>query len=122
MNITQRTSPTNGHIRRLCTEHWLDGDGQGELQATWNVWKTGNNWGAPGASSTAPCGPGTSGGDYATALEVAYTPPGGTGPFTFTGLTALCQDAVSQRGGVAQAPDQPGPGEYPEQRHQVRQQ
>jgi hypothetical protein len=96
VNVTQRTSPTPGHIRRLCGEHWLDGDGQGELQATWNAWKTGSSWGSPGASSTASC---SAGGDYTTAGEVAYTPPGGTGPFTFPALTALCQDAVAQRGG-----------------------
>jgi hypothetical protein len=96
VNVTQRTNPTLGHIRRLCAQHWLDGDGQGENQATWNVWRTGSNWGSAGAASTASC---TSGGDYTTAGEVAYTPPGGTGLFTFPDVTALCQDAISQQGG-----------------------
>jgi hypothetical protein len=96
MNVTQRTNPTPGHVRRLCGEHWLDGDGQGEAQATWNVWQTGTGWGAAGAASAADC---ASGGDYTTTGEVAYTPPAGTGPFTFPELKALCQDAVALRGG-----------------------
>jgi hypothetical protein len=96
INVTQRTNPTPGHIRRLCGEHWLDGNAQGESQATWNVWKTGFSWGTPGAGSTAPC---ASGGDYTTTDEVAYTPPGGTGLFTFPDIATLCQDAIAQRGG-----------------------
>ena len=96
VNVTQRTSPTAGHVRRLCGEHWLDGDGQSEAQATWTVWKSATNWGVAGAGSTASCG---AGGDYTTTDEVAYTPPAGTGLFTFTGVTALCQDAVSLRSG-----------------------
>jgi hypothetical protein len=96
VNVTQRTNPTAGHVRRLCGEHWLDGDGQSEAQATWNVWKSATNWTVAGAASTASCG---AGGDYTTTGEVAYTPPGGTGLFSFTGLQALCQDAISQRGG-----------------------
>jgi hypothetical protein len=96
VNVTQRTKPTAGHIRRLCGEHWLDGDGQSEAQATWSVWKTGSTWMAGGMGSAAAC---AAGGDYTTDGEVAYTPPGGTGPFTFPDLTALCQDAVATRGG-----------------------
>ena len=94
VNVTQRTSPTAGRIRRLCSEHWLDGDGQSEAQATWNAWKTGFNWGSPGAA-TAGC----AGGDYDPTGEVTYTPPAGTGLFTFPSLTALCQDAVASRTG-----------------------
>src|SRR5262249_30524410 len=94
--VLQRTSPTAGHIRRLCGEHWLDGDGQGEAQATWSAWKTGSAWGAAGAASAADC---ALGGDYTTAGEVAYGPPAGPGPLTFPDLTALCQDAVAARGG-----------------------
>jgi len=30
---------------------------------------------------------------------VAYTPPAGSGRFTFPNLAALCQDALSQRSG-----------------------
>jgi hypothetical protein len=96
VNVTQRTSPTAGHLRRLCAEHWLDGDGQGEAQATWSQWRSGQPWGAAGASSTAAC---AAGGDYTTAGEVAYPPPPGTGPFTFPALTPLCQDALANRGG-----------------------
>jgi hypothetical protein len=96
VNVTQRTSPTPGHVRRLCGEHWLDGDGQGEAQATWAQWRSGQVWGGAGASSTAAC---AAGGDYTTAGEIAYTPPAGTGPFTFPDLSALCQDAIAQRGG-----------------------
>jgi hypothetical protein len=97
VNVTQRTSPTAGHIRRVCTEHWLDGNGLGEAQATWDAWQTGFNWGTAGAASTSPC---ISGGDYDPTGEVAYTPPAGTGLFTFPSLTALCQDAVSSRSGL----------------------
>jgi hypothetical protein len=93
VNVTQRTSPTPGHVRRLCGDHWLDGDGQSEAQATWNVWKTGSNWSQAGAGS-ASC----PGGDYTTTGEVAYTPPAGTGAFTFPSLQALCQDALAQPG------------------------
>jgi len=96
VNVTQRTNPTPGHIHRLCAERWLDGDGQGEAQATWNVWKTATAWGAVGANSTAAC---SAGGDYTTAAEVPYTPPAGTGLFTFPDLSALCQDALASRGG-----------------------
>jgi hypothetical protein len=80
----------------LCGEHWLDGDGQGEAQATWNNWKSGSTWSVAGAGSTASC---AAGGDYTTTGEVAYTPPAGTGLFTFPSLVALCQDAISQRDG-----------------------
>jgi hypothetical protein len=96
VNVTQRTSPTPGHVRRLCGEHWLDGNGQGEAQATWAQWRSGQAWGGAGASSTAVC---AAGGDYTTAAEIAYTPPVGTGPFSFPDLSALCQDAIAQRGG-----------------------
>jgi len=95
VNVTQRTNPTAGHIRRLCGEHWLDGDGQGEAQATWNNWRTGQVWGSAGAASTAAC---SAGGDYTTVAEVAYTPPAGTGRFTFPNLATLCQDALAARG------------------------
>jgi hypothetical protein len=96
LNITQRTSPTPGHVRRLCGEHWLDGNGQSEAQATWSSWRTGAAWGGAGAASTAAC---NAGGDYTRAGEVAYVPPAGTGRFIFPDLSALCQDAVDQRGG-----------------------
>jgi hypothetical protein len=96
VNVTQRTSPTAGRIRRVCGEHWLDGDGQGEAQATWNSWKAGSPWGAAGASSPASC---AAGGDTTTTGEVVYAPPNGTGLFAFPDLSALCQDALAQRGG-----------------------
>jgi hypothetical protein len=96
VNVTQRTKPTPGHVRRLCGEHWLDGDGRSETQATWPAWQTGVPWGAPGAGSSAPC---TAGGDYTTSDEVPYLPPAGTGRFTFPDLTPLCQDALAARGG-----------------------
>jgi hypothetical protein len=96
VRVAQRTNPTPGHVRRLCGEHWLDGNGQGEAQATWNSWRTGAAWGAAGASSTTTC---SAGGDYTTAGEVAYTPPGGAGPFAFPDLSVLCQDALANRGG-----------------------
>jgi hypothetical protein len=96
VNVTQRTSPTAGHVRRLCGEHWLDGDGQSEAQATWNTWKSGAPWTVAGAGSTTGC---AAGGDYTTTDEVGYTPPGGTGLFTFPDLSPLCQDALANGGG-----------------------
>ncbi len=96
VNVTQRTNPTAGHVRRLCAQHWLDGDGQGENQATWSQWKTGSAWGSPGADSSAPC---TANGDYTTDAEVAYVPPAGTGAFTFPDLSGLCQNAIDQATG-----------------------
>jgi hypothetical protein len=95
LNVNQRTSPTPGHIRRLCGEHWLDGDGASENQATWASWQTGAGWGLAGAGATA-C---DAGGDYTTEGEVAYTPPASTGPFIFPDVAALCQDALDQRAG-----------------------
>ena len=53
VRVARRTNPTPGHVRRLCGEHWLDGNEQSEAQATWNNWRTGAAWGAAGASSTA---------------------------------------------------------------------
>jgi hypothetical protein len=96
VTVTQRKNPTAGRIDRICTERWRDGDGQGEAQATWIDWQTASAWGQPGASSTADC---SAGGDYATAGEVAYTAPAGTGLFTFPNLATLCQDALVNRGG-----------------------
>ena len=95
VNITQRTSPTVGHIRRICAEHW--DDALSESQSTWSAWKTGSNWTSAGAATgAAACSASV---DYSTAGEVAYTPPAGTGLFTFPSLNALCQDAVTNRGG-----------------------
>ena len=96
VNVNQRTSPTAGHIRKLCSQHWLDGDAQSENQATWNVWKTatGGTWGQAGASLAGTCGTGNA--DYTTTGEVAFTPPAGTGLFTFPDIKTLCQDAVTQ--------------------------
>jgi hypothetical protein len=96
VNVTQRTKPTAGTVRRLCGEHWIDGNGQSENQSTWNLYRTGGSWGSPGAASTASC---ALGGDYTTTDEVPYNPPSGTGFFTFPNLATLCQDAVAQRGG-----------------------
>jgi hypothetical protein len=91
VRVTDTEGPTPGHIRSLCGQHWLDGNGQSENQATWNRWKSGSNWGTAGASSTAAC---NAGGDYSDAGEVGYTPPSGTGLFTFPDISALCQDAI----------------------------
>jgi N-acetylneuraminic acid mutarotase len=96
VNVTQNTSPTAGHVRQLCGEHWLDGDAQSEMQATWLAWKTGTSWTTAGAGTAGVCGSGV---DYTTANEIAYTPPGGTGSFTFPDLSALCQNAIAAQGG-----------------------
>ena len=96
VNVIQRTSPTAGHVRQLCGDHWLDGDAKSETQATWLSWKTGTSWTTPGAGAAGACGTNV---DYTTANEVAYTPPAGTGSFTFPDLTALCQDAHDAQAG-----------------------
>jgi hypothetical protein len=97
VNVTQRTNPTAGHVHRLCSQHWLDGEGQSEAQATWNEGKTGFPWTVAGAAgSTADC---SAGGDYTTTDAISYTPPTGTGPFTFPDLKVLCQDAVANQAG-----------------------
>jgi hypothetical protein len=96
VNVAQSRRPRAGRIRRLCGEHWLDGDGQSEAQATWANWRTGSAWGTAGAASTASC---AAGGDQSTVDEVPYTAPAGTGLFTFPNLTSLCQDALVNRGG-----------------------
>jgi hypothetical protein len=96
VRVTQSNSPTAGHVRRFCGERWLDGNGQSEAQATWNRSKIGTNWGLAGIGSTAAC---SANGDYTTTGEVTYVPPTSTGPFTILNLTALCQDAVTNRGG-----------------------
>src|SRR5581483_870274 len=98
LNVNQRTSPTAGHIRRLCGEHWIDGNAQSETQATWNRWRSASPtaWGTAGAGSTAAC---SAGGDYTLADEVAYTAPAANGFFTFPSMTALCQDAITNRSG-----------------------
>jgi hypothetical protein len=95
VNVTQRTNPTPGHVRELCSEHWLDGDAKSETQATWLSWKTGTPWTMAGAGSAGVCGSGV---DYTTSNEIAYTPPAGTGAFTFPDLTPLCQNAIAQGG------------------------
>jgi hypothetical protein len=97
LNVTQRTKPTAGHIRRLCSARWLDGNGLSETQATWNNFRTGTPWGTPGAGLTSTAC--ENGGDYATSQEVAYTPPAGTGLFTFPNMASLCQDALTSQGG-----------------------
>ena len=89
-------TPTAGHITKVCSQHWLDGDGQGEAQATWNVWKTVNNWTTAGGTSTAACG---AGGDITTTNQVAYTPPTVNGTYSFPDMTALCQDALTNESG-----------------------
>ena len=96
VNVTQRTNPTTGHVRQLCGEHWLDGDAKSETQATWLSWKTGTPWATAGAGTAGACGSGV---DYTTSNQVAYTPPAGTGSFTFPDLSAVCQDALAAQGG-----------------------
>jgi hypothetical protein len=96
VNVTQRTSPTVGHVRRLCAEHWLDGDARSETQATWLSWKTGTTWTTAGAGAAGVCGSGV---DYTTTNEIAYAPPVGTGSFTFPDISPLCQDAIAAQGG-----------------------
>lgn len=69
------------HVCRLTRSDWA------ETQATWNIYKTSNNWTAAG-------------GDFTTTAQVAWNMPTATGSFDITGLAALVQDAIDSRSRV----------------------
>jgi hypothetical protein len=83
-------SVTGGKFCRLRRTDWS------ETQATWNVYKTANNWTAAGASNVTNDVESPGAGNTAC---VAYRPPVGTGHVVFTGLGPLVQDALDVRAG-----------------------
>ena len=80
------------HIYRLRRSDWV------ELEATWNIYKTANNWGNAGAASSTT--------DIDTSISVAYTTPAATGDSDIgasgtpgTEMAAFLQDALNNRSG-----------------------
>jgi glucose/arabinose dehydrogenase/PKD repeat protein len=73
-------SPGSARIARVTQPAWT------EVGSTWNRANASVLWTTPG-------------GDYDAAGAVAFTPPAGTGAFTFPSLRTLCQDAVTNRAG-----------------------
>jgi hypothetical protein len=84
--VNQVTAPTAGHVLRLRRNDWT------EAGSTWNSYKAGAAWTAPGGGDTTS--------DVDATMEVAFTPPVAAGAFTFPSLQALCQDAVTSRAGA----------------------
>lgn len=100
--------PTPGHLFRIRGEHTRDG-----ACPTWTEWASGEMWALPGAGSPDS--------DYDPADAVAFDAPDEDvlrpgDPFTFPDLTALCQDAVTHRGGqlrlLVKQDDEAAPDHY----------
>jgi hypothetical protein len=73
-------APLPGHVWRVTQPGWT------ETGATWNRYDGISAWATPG-------------GDVDATSGIAFTPPGGPGPFAFPDLTELCADAIAARGG-----------------------
>jgi len=86
LTVRQVTSPTSGRIVRLRRGDWS------EAGSTWNAYKAGASWTAPGAGSTVS--------DVDITAAVPFAPPSTLGAYTFPSLRGLCQDAVANRGRV----------------------
>lgn len=74
-----------GHVYRLLRSDWV------EAEATWNIYKSGNNWTTAGAGSTVS--------DHTTTDGVAFSNGANSGTFDITGLATLAQDALDNRSG-----------------------
>lgn len=83
--------PTAGTMARVLRSDW------DEATATWNIYKTSNNWTTAGASSDGNDIKSSGTGNDA---PVAYTAPTVTGHFNFGGLALMCQDALDNRSGI----------------------
>ena len=86
VTVRQVTAPTAGRVLRLRRSDWS------ETGSTWNAYKTGASWTAPGAGSTVS--------DVDITAAVPFAPPSALGAYTFPSLQRLCQDAVTNRGRV----------------------
>lgn len=73
------------HVYRIIRSDWE------ELQATWNIYKTSNNWTTAGA--------GSDGNDYTSTNGVAFDLRTSAGTLTITGLANLAQDALDNQSG-----------------------
>ena len=119
VNVTQRTSPTAGRVRRLCGEHWLDGDGQSESPATWNNWKSGFGLGRGGRGLD---------GLLRFGRRLHDHGPGGLhaaqrhGPLHLPGPLGSLPGCDQPAERLAAPARQPGRGGHAEQPHPVRQQ
>lgn len=71
------------HVYRLLRADWV------ETEATWNIYKTANNWTTAGA--------GSDGNDYTTTDGVAFNLRTSAGTLSITGLATLVQDALDNR-------------------------
>ena len=93
VDIVTRNETSVGKIYRVKQPAW------NEATATWNRYDGVNTWSTAGAfspvelTSDVVVTPGPDG-------PVAYAPPTGSEAFTFPDLSALCQDAVTNRAGV----------------------
>lgn len=76
-----------GWIIRIKRDDWLSS------QATWERYITTNVWSALGANGSGDI-------DGVTPAMVAFSIPGGPGPFTWTGLQPHVQDAIDNRFGL----------------------
>lgn len=77
---------TDGTASRLIRSDW------DPATATFNIYKTANNWTAGGAASN--------GNDYSSTNQVTWTAPAAAGAFDITGLGVLAQDAIDNRSGI----------------------
>lgn len=85
LNIAANVTAGAGKLSRVLRTDWS------ELQATWTIYKTSNNWNTGGCKGD--------GSDYTSTAEITYGAPSGTGAKSFTGLGPLAQDAVDSRAG-----------------------
>lgn len=95
LNIDNLVTPTVGTMARVLLSDVATG--WAEASATWNIYKTSNNWMTAGASSDGNDIKSSGTGNDA---PVAYTAPTVTGHFNFGGLALMCQDALDNRSGI----------------------
>jgi hypothetical protein len=106
VDVVTRNQASAGKIYRVKQQAWS------ETTATWNRYDGVSTWTTPGAfspvelTSDVVVTPGPDG-------PVAYAPPTGSEAFTFPDIAGLCQDAVTNRGGlldlmIKQDADAPG--------------
>lgn len=79
------TGGFDSRVQRIVRSDWS------ESQATWNIYKTGNDWSTTGARHD--------GNDISTTNQVTFTATTGSGSFTISGLGTLAQDALDTRSG-----------------------
>lgn len=89
MSVTRIGDPSSQHhIYRVRRGDWV------QAEATWNIYKTSNNWTTAGAGDT------TNDIDNATPTPVTFNGPTADGSFTITGLEGFRTDALNNRSGI----------------------